>query len=80
VGWLFVCGRLSVLAGVRASATHYLRHPPTPASWGFSIVLSPHVVLGGVYLMLATLQFVKGMRSPWWLSRPGRKIARRKEY
>jgi hypothetical protein len=42
--------------------------------------LSPHVVLGGVYLMLATLQFVKGRRSPWWLSRPGRKIARRKEY
>jgi uncharacterized membrane protein len=51
------------LVGVAASATHYLQEPYNPGFLRFPTVVALHVVLGGVYLALATFQFVKRIRS-----------------
>ena len=51
------------LVGVAASATHYLQEPYNPGFLRFPTVVALHVVLGGVYLALAPLQFVKRIRS-----------------
>src|SRR5215203_4552599 len=50
------------LVGVAASATHYLQEPYNPGFLRFPTIVALHVVLGGVYLALASLQFVKRIR------------------
>jgi uncharacterized membrane protein len=49
--------------GVGASAVHYLQEPYNPGFLRFPTIVALHVVLGGVYLALAPLQFVKRIRS-----------------
>src|SRR3712207_5081478 len=51
------------LLGVGASATHYLQEPYKPGFLRFPPIVALHVVLGGVYLALAPLQFVRCIRS-----------------
>ena len=51
------------LVGIAASATHYLREPCNPGFLDFPFVTALHVVLGGIYLILAPLQFVSRIRS-----------------
>jgi uncharacterized membrane protein len=51
------------LVGIAASATHYFWEPYNPAFLDFPIVTALHVVLGGIYLILAPLQFVSRIRS-----------------
>src|ERR671916_3017905 len=51
------------LLGVGASATHYLYEPYNPGFLRFPTIVALHVVLGGVYLALAPLQFVRRIRS-----------------
>jgi hypothetical protein len=47
------------LVGVGASATHYLQEPYNPGFLQYPTIVAFHVVLGGIYLALAPLQFVK---------------------
>lgn len=59
-----VCLWSAFSARWRRGIRHPLPQAPSiPSFLGFPIVLALHVVLGGVRLMFATLQFVKGMRS-----------------
>jgi uncharacterized membrane protein len=51
------------LVGIAAAATHYLWEPYNPGFLDFPIVTALHVVLGGTYLVLAPLQFVRRIRS-----------------
>jgi hypothetical protein len=51
------------LVGVGASVAHYLHEPYNPGFLRFPTIVALHVVLGGVYLALAPLQFVKRIRS-----------------
>ena len=51
------------LVGIAAAATHYLWEPYNPGFLDFPIVTALHVVLGGIYLVLAPLQFVRRIRS-----------------
>ncbi len=62
------------LVGVGASATHYLQEPYNPGFLRFPTITALHVVLGGLYLALAPLQFVRGIRSrhPGYHRRAGR--------
>jgi len=52
-----------VLVDIAASATHYFWEPYNPALLDFPFVTALHVVLGGIYLILAPLQFVCRIRS-----------------
>lgn len=54
---------LLALIGVLASATFYLRPPYNPGFLAYPTVTALHVVLGGLYLVFAPFQFVKGIRS-----------------
>lgn len=62
------------LVGVGASATHYLQEPYNPGFLQYPTIVAFHVVLGGIYLALAPLQFVKRIRSrhPGYHRRAGR--------
>jgi uncharacterized membrane protein len=51
------------LVGIAASATHYLREPYNPGFLRYPTITALHVVLGGIYLILAPLQFVRRIRS-----------------
>jgi uncharacterized membrane protein len=51
------------LVGIAAAATHYFWEPYNPAFLDFPFVTALHVVLGGIYLILAPLQFVSRIRS-----------------
>jgi uncharacterized membrane protein YozB (DUF420 family) len=51
------------LVGVTASATFYLRPPYNPGFLTYPTIVALHVVLGGLYLVFAPFQFVKGIRS-----------------
>jgi uncharacterized membrane protein len=51
------------LVGVAASATIYLREPYNPGFLEHPTIVALHVVLGGLYLALAPLQFVERIRS-----------------
>jgi predicted membrane protein DUF2306 len=51
------------LVGVGASAAHYLQEPYNPGFLEFPTIVALHVVLGGLYLALAPLQFVRRIRS-----------------
>lgn len=51
------------LVGVAASVAYYLREPYNPGFLQFPTIVALHVVLGGVYLALAPVQFVKRIRS-----------------
>jgi len=51
------------LVGVAASATFYLRPPYNPGFLTYPTIVALHVVLGGLYLVFAPFQFVKGIRS-----------------
>src|SRR5215203_496401 len=51
------------LVGVGASAAHYLQEPYNAGFLHFPTVVALHVVLGGVYLVLAPFQFVRRIRS-----------------
>lgn len=51
------------LAGVAASATHYLYEPYNPGFLDYPTIVAVHVVLGGAYLLFAPFQFVKRIRS-----------------
>src|SRR5918998_509356 len=51
------------LVGIAASATHYLYEPYNPGFLRFPTIVALHVVLGGVYLVLAPLQFVRRIRT-----------------
>ena len=51
------------LVGVAASATHYFLEPYNPDFLEYPTVVALHVVLGGVYLLLAPFQFVRRIRS-----------------
>src|SRR5215204_4392037 len=64
IGWLLgvVVGFL-VIVGVGASVAHYLQEPYNPGFLDFPTVVALHVVLGGVYLALASFQFVGRIRS-----------------
>ena len=57
-----VVGFLAIV-GIGASATFYLREPYNPGFLEFPVIVALHVILGGVYLALAPLQFVKRIRS-----------------
>ena len=48
---------------VGASATHYLQEPYNPGFLEYPTIVALHVVLDGVYLTLAPLQFVRRIRS-----------------
>ena len=52
------------LVGVGASAAHYLQEPYNPGFLEFPTIVALHVVLGGLYLALAPLQFVRRIRGP----------------
>jgi hypothetical protein len=54
---------LLALVGVGASATHYLQEPYNPGFLQYPTIVAFHVVLGGIYLALAPLQFVRRLRS-----------------
>ena len=49
--------------GIAASATHYLYEPYNPGFLKYPTIVALHVILGGVYLLLAPFQFVKRIRS-----------------
>ena len=51
------------LVGIAAAATHYFWEPYNPGFLDFPFVTALHVVLGGIYLILAPLQFVSRIRS-----------------
>jgi hypothetical protein len=51
------------LVGIAASAAHYLYEPYNPGFLKYPNILALHVILGGVYLLFAPLQFVKRIRS-----------------
>jgi uncharacterized membrane protein len=51
------------LVGIAASATFYLREPANPGFLEYPTIVALHVVLGGVYLLFAPLQFVRRIRS-----------------
>jgi uncharacterized membrane protein len=62
--WLLgvVVGFLALI-GVGASVAHYLQEPYNPGFLDFPTIVAVHVVLGGVYLVLAPFQFVRRIRS-----------------
>lgn len=49
--------------GIAASATHYFWEPYNPGFLQFPVVTALHVVLGGLYLVVAPFQFVRRIRS-----------------
>lgn len=51
------------LALVGASIFHYLVEPYNPGALQFPLLTAGHVILGGIYLALAPLQFVQGIRT-----------------
>jgi uncharacterized membrane protein len=51
------------LVGVAAPATHYFLEPYNPGFLKYPTIVALHVVLGGVYLLFAPLQFLKRIRS-----------------
>ena len=55
--WLFGARRC------RGLRYHYLQEPYNPGFIRFPTIVALHVILGGVYLMLAPLKFVKRIRS-----------------
>jgi hypothetical protein len=62
--WLLVMAIGSlVFVGIAASATHYLQEPYNPRFLEFLVVTALHVVLGGLYLTLASFQFISRIRS-----------------
>jgi uncharacterized membrane protein len=64
IGWLLgvVVGFLALI-GVGASVAHYLQEPYNPGFLEYPTIVAVHVVLGGVYLVLAPFQFVRRIRS-----------------
>jgi hypothetical protein len=56
-----VVGLLTVL-GVGAAAAHYLREPYNPGFTVFPVLTGVHVILGGLYLLLAPVQFLPAIR------------------
>ena len=54
---------LLALVGVGAAATHYLYEPYNPGFLKYPTVVALHVVLGGLYLALAPLPFVRRIHS-----------------
>jgi uncharacterized membrane protein len=57
-----VVGLLAFI-GIAASATHYLYEPYNPGFLEYPTIVALHVILGGIYLLFAPLQFVKRIRS-----------------
>lgn len=53
------------LLGISASASFYLRDAANPDFAQFPIITALHVLLGGVYLLLAPFQFVPHIRQRW---------------
>jgi uncharacterized membrane protein len=64
--WL-LSGVVGILAliGIGASVSHYLMEPYNPGFLRFQVMTAFHVILGGIYLTLAPLQFVKRIRTRW---------------
>jgi uncharacterized membrane protein YozB (DUF420 family) len=62
-GMLGVVIGLLALLGVGAAATHYLYEPYNPGFLEYPTIVALHVVLGGLYLALAPLQFVRRILS-----------------
>jgi hypothetical protein len=60
---MFVAVGFLALAGIGASAAHYLQAPYNPGFLEFPVATALHVILGGVYLALAPFQFAKRIRS-----------------
>jgi len=56
---------LLALVGVAASIGHFFNEPYNPGFLEYPLTTAAHVVLGGVYLALAPLQFVRRIRSRW---------------
>lgn len=54
---------LLALIGVGASITHYLQEPYNPGFLEYPTIVALHVILGGIYLLFAPLQFVGSIRS-----------------
>jgi hypothetical protein len=54
-----------VIVGVCASVAHYFLPLSNQGFRIFPLIVALHVILGGVYLALAPLQFVKWIRSRW---------------
>jgi predicted membrane protein DUF2306 len=62
-GLLGVVVGLLALVDVGAAATHYLYEPYNPGFLKYPTIVALHVVLGGLYLALAPLQFVRRIHS-----------------
>lgn len=65
---------LLILIGIGASVAHYLVEPYNPGFRQFPTITAFHVILGGIYLALAPLQFVQRIRTRWlayhrWMGR-----------
>ncbi len=54
-----------VLVGVASSVAHYMNEPYNPGFLEHPVVTSLHVVLGGVFLSLGSIQFVPRVRNRW---------------
>lgn len=72
-GFNLLIGLLAFL-GVSASASFYFREPANPGFAEFPAITTLHVILGGVYLLLAPFQFMPRIRRRWmtyhrWMGR-----------
>jgi len=56
---------LLALVGIGASVAHYLVEPYNPGFRQYPAVTALHVVLGGIFLVLAPFQFVRPIRTRW---------------
>lgn len=54
-----------ILLGVSASASFYFREAANPGFAQFPTITALHVLLGGVYLLLAPFQFIPYIRRRW---------------
>lgn len=60
----FLVGLLALI-GVGTSIGHYLMEPYNPGFRQYAMITAFHVILGGIYLALAPLQFVQRIRNCW---------------
>lgn len=72
-GIKFLIGFLAFL-GISASASFYFREPANSGFAEFPIITALHIILGGVYLLLAPFQFIPSIRQRWmtyhrWMGR-----------
>jgi hypothetical protein len=64
-GFLVVVIGFLCTTGIGAAVFYFFRTPNNPRFIEFALTTQSHVILGGLFLTLAPLQFIKAVRNRW---------------